>query len=246
MRYIEMKQENYIYLMIKGLNSIIFSTDYDLDYVIVRDTIGLNSYNSILLLQQLVFNYRMILDNNMKENVSKLINYYRYNLEYSTDEVKNDVYERLNNIIYTMNNSNSKTKEYSKFIDEESEMRGIWSSIQVDGTLNLEFQRIKKYNEMDYLVLCLLTKMLEEETEQHVIETFSEQKSAFMYSINAIIGECPDIINNETALEMIKRVNDLLVIEIEKSETIDKKILKKEYKHYSKNINKLYKQKVLV
>ena len=152
----------------------------------------------------------------------------------------------MNDIIFIINNHEALLSEYNKFIDLESAIRGIWEPIQSDGTINMEFRNIKKYNQNDFLVLCLLLGRVEPEGKEPIMEEFAQSKNIYMYSVNSIVGECPSILNNENSLEVIREMNDMLKGEIEKTDEIDKKILKKEYKFYSKNINKLYKRKVLV
>lgn len=246
MRYIDIKESEYYYFMLKGLNSIIFSDNYSIDFELVDQAIGLDRYNMILILKSMIENYRLIIDNDMKENILTLVNHYRYDLLFENEETKEEIYNLLNDIIYIINNHKALLSEYNKFIDLESAIRGIWKPIQSDGTINMEFKKIKKYNENDFLVLCLLLGRVEPEGKKPVMEEFAQSKNIYMYSVNSIVGECPSILNNENSLEVIREMNDMLKGEIEKTDEIDKKILKKEYKFYSKNINKLYKQKVLI
>ena len=92
----------------------------------------------------------------------------------------------MNDIIYIINNHKALLSEYNKFIDLESAIRGIWKPIQSDGTINMEFKKIKKYNENDFLVLCLLLGRVEPEGKKTVMEEFAQSKNIYMYSVNSI------------------------------------------------------------
>ena len=95
MRYIDIKESEYYYFMLKGLNSIIFSDNYSIDFELVDQAIGLDRYNMILILKSMIENYRLIIDNDMKENILTLVNHYRYDLLFGNEETKEEIYNLL-------------------------------------------------------------------------------------------------------------------------------------------------------
>ena len=241
----------FAYFLYKGMNAIIFSDDFASVFDIVTTFIGIDDYTSLIALEEMIYNYRYILDDNMKDNISKLINFYRYDVEYESQEEKNEAFERLNNILCYINKSN--TKELGKFVGLELKTRGVCFSSMVNyvlnSSINYEFSKIKKYNVVDFLVLCLLIDLFPKNDAQKIIEDFSSYNFPFIYSINEIISEWPKLILEERSLDKIKKVSELLkkdINDLDDKVIKEKSILQKEYKIYTKRVNKLFGKNILI
>ena len=90
--------ETKMYMLIKAIKALMFCENFEAEFETISCTISLNNYNAIIALEKLALNYRYILDDNMKENIYKMINYYRHDVEYDDKEMHQNACEMLNTI----------------------------------------------------------------------------------------------------------------------------------------------------
>ena len=81
---------NKAYLVYKGVNSIIFGENYKSNFELVTAIFNLDTYKTLCMLHTIVTNYRSILDEKMKDNICRLVNYYRYDVKtFSQEDIDN-------------------------------------------------------------------------------------------------------------------------------------------------------------
>lgn len=233
--------EIYSYYVTRSFDALLFSVNKNNIFPLVDYSINLHSFFSLILFKEYITNYNDIFNDDLKENVYKIVEFYRYEVEYQEHE-KNKAMEMCNEIISFLNSKNG--SDLKKFMYEELKIRGCLVKDEYkllkNNQLDVVFQRLRGYYILDYYVLCLLLNTFNEEQTNNLIKTFSSCTVPFMYSINCLLYDCPQIFYDENTKTYIQSISTLLNqelndLEIDKS---DKNVLKKEYCLYKKKLRK--------
>lgn len=236
-------ERNKAYLVYKGINSLIFTNDFKSDFELVTCVFNLDTFGSLCMIETIITNYRDIIDDKMRDNIGRLINYYRYDVDNYSEEEIEKVPEICNNIILHINNS-SKRVLYG-YVGTELKSRGfcfekIYTGVQKKN-LEMSFNKIKLYNVIDFYLLCALSDLFPDSDYDFYKKYLSDPNVPAIYCITGMINEFPELLCNENFRNRLKGSVGLIKESLDKADdiTVSKKQLKKEYKKYKHLISKV-------
>lgn len=229
------------YIHLKSFDALLFNIDNDA-FGILDSFIEFDSYCALLLFKEYIVNFEDIFNEDIKNRVYEIINFFRNKVEYDENEKENAI-EICNDIIRFVNLKNG--SELKKYIYEELRFRGCIDKEEYlllrNNHIHVALQRLRLYYAIDYYVLGLLLDIFDEEQIKCLISILLNFPEIFMHSINNIIGDCPELLCNEKNRTIIKIISVLLKEKLHNLVigTSNKKVLKKEYSLYKKKLRKV-------
>lgn len=233
-------EELAFYYTYKAVRTLILSSDFDYVFNIVSYEFVLDS-TFLVYIYDFIPLYEHIMDKDMKNNIYKLMNYYRN--EYQSKDIKEQekINEMVNNIIEFTNKSDD--TDTLNLVSQEFRARGfsyidtfMWN---VSHTLDDIKRDIKIFNTEDFRILTALLDVYSDEDFKVSVEEIANLNSTYMYNICLMVKECPRLLEDEIVVKRIKMINDILKENIKSAkdtEYISVRRAKKEYKQYIKSI----------
>lgn len=227
-----------LYLLYKGIDSLIFTSDYEYTFEVFKKLFTINdSILKILCIR--VDSLKNSMDESMKVNIFNIIKYFRYEYE-CNEENREEIVSLCNKVISSVNSCNNTL--IKQFVIEQLYYRGFCISSILNAvrknTLNDAFLDVKYFIANDFNILCLHTVCSEEEYKLGASEIVNVNLPC-MYSLNMILVEYPNILENKIFKDRINNTNTLLKKSIEKDgekSSIPYKVLLKEYNIYKKRL----------
>lgn len=233
-------QENLNYIFNKAVDALIFSTDYDYMFKKLQEIFIIDREGLLNCICNKLNYIHDILDDTMKDNLYKIVQYFRY--EYKCDGKEKEAVRILCNSIINNVNSSTREKTYD-FVSEQIKRRGFANSARHYATrpnmIMEAFQDVKDFIVMDFNILCLHTELCSNEEYENSIPDLIDIELPCMYSLNLIFDEYPVLLRSPLFRERIYNTSRLLeenILNNGKKSSIPFNILTKEHSKYQKKL----------
>jgi len=233
------------YTFYKGINALIFTNNYDETFEDVQEAFGEPNLLFLYLFDVIVLNLNKIIDDDMKRNITDVIEYFRVEYSKKHTEEKEKIFELCNEIISFVNENSFVGQDASIYCAEQLSIRGysIMDRVKFTNGWNLmdTFNYLKQLNVQDFYMLN--SHFLDKNREVFDLkkEEYSDPNFAYMQNISLIIAEYPDFLNDKV---FVSRVNEIISLYEHKFETfvpsknVKKKALKKQFDNFKRDMKK--------
>ena len=239
-----MELDEYEYAYMKGINALIFCDNFEgllSDFIMLY---GEPTKTMLELFKVQVIYFSELLDDNMKENVIKMANFYQDTYCKYYPEEREEIFRISNEIKGISNSSRLESSHIMQFITIELYRRGysFFERVKYTSKENIDatFDYLKKLQVQDFLVL--LTHILDENSTyfNQVKPRFTSVEEGYTRSVEELINECPLLLKNKMFFERLNIVLDELRDNINsatKEASLSKRVLKKDFKFLNNLIN---------
>lgn len=232
-------EDGLAYLGVKGLLALLYTDDFDKEFEYVSFYTDIESPNLLVVLEQIIKGYIDMFDKDMKENVTKIISYFRFEHVKEHPENRKEVFDISNRLLELLRTANDRKMIY--WISEQvlDRFRSRTYAIRSIINPNDAIDYMKLLNVDDFQMLIVHSNLVDEEEFKEFIKDVSGMD--YIACINILINEEPELLTDPTFIERVRYVSDKVKRDMASStETYDEypiKIAQKIYKKYEKGFN---------
>lgn len=232
-------EEGLAYLGVKGILALLYTDEFEKEFEYVSFYTDIEDPNFLVVLEQIIKEYTGMVDEEMKQNILRIISYFRFEHTKEHPENKKTVYDLANRIIELLNHSNG--KNMSSWVSSQVLTRYRSRSSAFKALINPEdaIPYIKLINVDDFQMLVVHSNLVDEEEFKDFISEVSGMD--YIASINGLISEEKDLLTDPTFVSRVRYVSDKIKDEMSNAkDTYDDypiKMAQKIYKKYEKGFN---------
>lgn len=237
-------ERDFDYIVFKGLHALVISNHYDETFRVLSCIINFDK-TVLETIKDIVDYYEDFLDEQIEDNVVKIVNYFRDDYIFESQEEKEMIYNMCNDIIIKINSKRG-TKNVDKLkqhILSEYKSREFNISKNlikgIDSIPESYFELVKDFNYCDFRILVYTSILVSDEDFEEFQNDFFLKNPFFINSLNILLDECPSLIENPLFRDRTKTCLKSFKEYIDANEVYDskaKELANKRYKVYMKKL----------
>lgn len=232
------------YIIYKGIHALVISNYYDKVFMILSQIVAFD-INVLETVRDITYYYVDFMDEKIENNVVRIINYYRNDYVYQSNEEKQKIFNICNDIIIKINSTanNKSIKKLKEHIIVEYKARGFNISNKLIKGVNkipyAYFELVKDYNFTDFRILIFNNEIVSEQDFIEYLQNFSSDNFFFINCLKLLLDEYPNLLENPVFKNRIKISLQIFKDYIDNNEIFNdktKNIINNHYKVYMKKI----------
>lgn len=228
------------YVGIKGIQALMCTTDFDQELEYLKEYLDPDDPNLLSVLIVILDSYHDMIDNDMRNNVLKIISYFRFTYAVEHPEEKKEVYELCNKVLESL--SKCDDSRMSLWACDQTRVRYNSAKYGFSALINpndaIPYLKLLMVDDLE-MIVTHSPMVTDEEFEEFASEITNID---YLLSMGLLMTECEALFTDPLFVKRVRyitsRIKEKLATSEEYCDDYPIKKAEKIYKKYEKNLNK--------